>query len=312
MKVTDVATREELQRFQKKSNFWGAYYTLFNWAFIAAIFAAVGQWTHPLSVLLGVVLLGGRQLAFAALYHDAGHGLLFENKWLNHHVGQLLCAYPVLSDMPSYAKGHRRHHGLAGTKRDPDLPNYAAYPVTPDSFRRKVLRDLTGRTGLKAVVAVWRRSKSAVFKAPWNGNFLLSQVIVNGALFGALHAAGHGTLYLMWPAAYLTFHMLFARLRQIAEHGAVPDLYDLDPRRNTRTTYVAPWEKLFVAPFNLNYHLEHHYSATVPCYRLKGFHRFLKERGLYEGVDFPSSYRDLFTRLVLRAPDEPASAATAA
>ncbi len=85
----------------------------------------------------------------------------------------------------------------------------------------------------------------------------------------------------------------------MAEHGAVPDLFDLDPRKNTRTTYVRWFERLTVAPFHLNYHLEHHLLSSVPCYRLKAFHRFLQAKGLYEQTDFPRGYADLFGRLAL-------------
>lgn len=307
MKITEIATRQELQRFNRRSNLYGAYYVLLNWALIAAIFAAVASWTNPLSILLGMLLLGGRQLAFAALYHDAGHGLLFENRWLNRHVGQVLCAYPVLNDMPRYAKGHRRHHALAGTDRDPDLPNYRAYPISPASFRRKVLRDLTGRTGLKVLRAVWYIGRQRLLQLPGTGNLLFGQLLVNGLMFAALYAAGHPLLYLMWPGAFLTFHMLIVRVRQVAEHGAVPDLYDPDPRKNTRTTYPALWERPLLAPFNLNYHLEHHLMASVPCYRLKALHRFLAARGFYDGVEFPRSYFQLFRSRAIRREAEPAA-----
>jgi fatty acid desaturase len=47
-----------------------------------------------------------------------------------------------------------------------------------------------------------------------------------------------------------------ARLRSIAEHAVVPD--DDDPLRNTRTTAAGPLARAFLAPYWVNYHLEHH------------------------------------------------------
>ena len=257
MKITDVATREELAPFTERSQSKAIGYVAFNWAFIAAIFCGVAAWTNPLTILVGIALLGGRQLAFAALMHDCGHRALFPGDRANAVIGQWLCAYPILSDVHRYAAGHQKHHAFAGTRKDPDLPNYQAYPITKESLHRKIVRDLTGRTGWKALRAAWRRGRTELAKAPWNGNALAGHAIVNGAMFAVLHAFGEGLLYAMWPAAYLTSYMLIARLRQVAEHGAVPDLFDLDPRMNTRTTLVRWWEKLFVAPFHLNYHLEH-------------------------------------------------------
>ena len=298
MKITDVLGPEELDPFTEQNDRKAISYIAFNWAFIAAIFSVVAMWTNPLTILVGIALLGGRQLAFAALMHDCGHRMLFSSRRANAILGQWLCAYPIYSDQPRYAAGHQKHHAFAGTRKDPDLPNYRAYPISRESFRRKVIRDLTGQTGLKAVRATWRRGKADLSKAPWNGNALAGHAIMNGLLFAVLLAFGEGLLFLMWPAAYLTAYMLIARLRQVAEHGAVPDLFDLDPRMNTRTTLVRWWEKLFVAPFHLNYHLEHHIQSNVPCYNLPAFHRYLKSRGVYDETEFPVGYRELYAKTV--------------
>jgi fatty acid desaturase len=297
-KIADYATAEELAPFTEQSNARAAWLVAFNWVTVAAIFTGVALWTNPLSILIGIALLGGRQLGFAALMHDCGHRMLFANDVANRLVGQWLCSYPILSDLPRYAAGHRQHHALAGTANDPDLPNYQNYPISKASFRRKITRDLTGRTGWKAVRATWRRGKDGLFRAPWNDNALGGHFIVNGALFAALYAAGEGWLFLMWPAAFLTSYMLIARLRQVAEHGAVPDLYDLDPRQNTRTTIVRWFERPFLAPYNLNYHLEHHLHSGIPCYHLADFHRFLDSKGLYQETEFPNGYREVFAKAV--------------
>jgi fatty acid desaturase len=302
MKISEIATREELEPFTRRSDATALGYIAFNWACVVAIFAVVAAYTNLFTILVAIALLGGRQLAFAALMHDCGHRVLFSSNRANEILGQWLCAFPILSDQPRYAAGHLKHHAFAGTRKDPDLPNYQAYPVSRESFRRKVIRDLTGQTGWKSAQATWRRGKSDLHKAPWNGNALLGHLIMNGVMFAVLFASGHGLLYLMWPAAYLTSYMLISRLRQVAEHGAVPDLFDGDPRKNTRTTIVRWWEKLFVAPFHLNYHLEHHFNANIPCYNLPAFHRFLKSKGVYDETIFPVGYRELYATTVPAKP----------
>src|SRR5690606_7335754 len=67
-----------------------------------------------------------------------------------------------------------------------------------------------------------------------------------------------GTSYLLFWLAWLTFYMVFSRIRNAAEHGATINPNDLNPLLNTRTTIARPWERLTVAPNNVNYHLEHH------------------------------------------------------
>jgi fatty acid desaturase len=298
MKVTDVLSKEEIEVFTQRNDWTAISYIVFNWTFIAAIFSVIALWTNPLTILAGIALLGGRQLAFAALLHDCGHRVLFSSDRANAILGQWLCAFPIFSDQPRYAAGHLKHHAFAGTRKDPDLPNYQAYPISRESFRRKIIRDLTGQTGWRAAKATWRRGQADLSKAPWNGNALAGHAIMNGLIFGVLLAFGEGWLYLMWPVAYLTSYMLIARLRLVAEHGAVPDLFDLDPRLNTRTTLVRWYEKLFVAPFHLNYHLEHHFQANVPCYHLPAFHQALKSKGVYDTTDIPVGYQELYATTV--------------
>ncbi|MAC71727.1 MAG: hypothetical protein CMP84_16195 [Gammaproteobacteria bacterium] len=62
--------------------------------------------------------------------------------------------------------------------------------------------------------------------------------------------------------------MLFSRIRNLAEHAAVPDLTDSDPLLNSRTTLASWWERLTFAPNSINYHLEHNLLPAVPKYRL--------------------------------------------
>jgi fatty acid desaturase len=298
MRITDAISPSELRRWSERSDWQGARMVAANWAMIAAIFAGVALWTNPLSILLGLFLLGGRQLGLAVLMHECGHGTLFASRRANEIVGQWLCAYPVMTDMHRYAAGHTGHHRYAGTPQDPDLSNYRSYPVTGASFRRKILRDLSGRTGWKLLTGRFQ-NRDALFgsqlRASGSGGFL----VVNLVLFAVLSAFGHGALVLMWPAAFLTTYLLFARLRQVAEHGGVPDLFDPDPRRHTRTTYPRWWERLFVAPNFVNYHLDHHLAAAVPCYRLASFHRALKARGVYDGTDLPLGYTAVLRSVVV-------------
>ena len=111
-------------------------------------------------------------------------------------------------------------------------------------------------------------------------------------------AVSGNTDLLPWVIAWLTSYQLILRLRQAAEHASVPDLFDLDPRLNTRTMHVRWFERPFLAPNDLNYHLEHHLNEAIPCYRLRDLHVLLTERGYYDGVEFPNGYRQLFRRLI--------------
>lgn len=292
MKVTEVLSRDEIAGLNRKSDWLGAWTVLFNWAMVAGLLALVAAWPNPLTVLVALVLLGGRQLGLAVLMHDCGHRGLFQSARLNLVVGRWLCAAPVFSDLDSYIKKHQKHHTKAGSEEDPDLQNYRDYAVSKASFRRKILRDLTGRTGVKTLAGAIRVGGI---------RYLWRPLTVNALLASALWALGRPELYLLWLGAWFTTNMLFSRLRQAAEHAVVPDLFDPDPRLHTRTTLARWWERLTLAPNRVNFHLEHHLLPTVPPYRLSTLHCMLSRRGFYEQADIAHGYREVVGRLTLPA-----------
>lgn len=300
MKVNEYLSREDIARFTAKSDLKAWSMVVGSWLAIAAIFWVVATWTNPLTILLAIILLAGRMMGLSVLMHDCGHRTLFKTQALNDVVGQWLCALPVMNDQPSYARGHLEHHRKAGSHDDPDLPNYQAYPVSRDSFRRKVKRDLTGQTGFKLIAYIFKGA-SGVFsgaEARAGSAPFLKQLLVQAVLFSILAAFGIAWAYLLWVAAFMTVFMLIVRVRQVAEHAAVPDLYDPDVRKNTRTVDAPWWQRWTVVPFGVNYHLEHHFMASVPCYRLRDLRRHLQAQGALEGVPEFRGYGQLLRHAV--------------
>lgn len=291
MRISDYLGRDDIARFTAKSDLRAWQLVIANWLAIAAIFYVVATWTNPLTILLAIPLLAGRQLGLSVLMHDAGHRTLFRTAALNDVIGQWLCALPVMNDQPSYARGHLDHHRKAGTREDPDLPNYQAYPISRESFRRKLTRDLTGQTGVKLMGYIFRGASGIISRGERESSLpFVQQIAVQLLLLTILSLCGIPWAYLLWAVAYLTFFMLVIRIRQVAEHAAVPDLYDLDPRLNTRTVEAPWWQRLLFAPNGVNYHMEHHFMASVPCYQLKSLRQYLKQRGALDGVPLFTGY----------------------
>jgi fatty acid desaturase len=117
-------------------------------------------------------------------------------------------------------------------------------------------------------------------------------VISNGVLIGLLSLVGHPALYLLWVGAWFTTYSLVTRLRAIAEHNMVTDRND--ELKNTRTTRASWWERIFIAPNRVNYHLEHHLLMSVPFYNLHRMHRMLSERGVLDDALVCDGYLDTF------------------
>ncbi len=147
LRASSLLTPAEIRRFGARSDAVGAALVLHAWMVIFAAMALFVLWPNPLTLAVAIVLIGGRQLGLAILMHDAAHGLLFRRKAANDRVAQWLCAYPVATDLRLYRPYHLTHHRLTQQPDDPDLVLSAPFPITRASLRRKILRDLTGRTG---------------------------------------------------------------------------------------------------------------------------------------------------------------------
>jgi fatty acid desaturase len=251
--------------------------------------ALVAWMPNPLTIVVALFVIAARQLGMAVIMHEAAHRTMFRNRRLNDWVGNWLAAYPVWADTEPYRPYHLLHHAKTGTKEDPDLGLAAPFPITPASFRRKLWRDLSGKTGWKQAKAVFKRDLGIAGKRTQRNlgmnegdrpdvgwHKLVPVAVSNLVLLGILTAFGHPELYLLWVVAWLTTYRFVTRLRSIAEHGMVPD--PLHPLRNTRTTVASWWERLLLAPNRVNFHLEHHLMMTVPHYNLPRMHRLLRER----------------------------------
>jgi len=288
MKVSDYLSREELFALNRRSDLLAWWAFAVNWGLIGGAFALAVGWPNPLTLVVAVLVIGGRQLGLGILVHDCAHHALFRGQRMNEVVGQWLAGWPMNISLSAYRTYHLAHHRHAGTPRDPDLGFVAAYPIAPSSLRRKLWRDVSGQTGLRDLRMALTRFRFAQ-QWPW--------IAFHLALAGLLAALGAWWAYALWWAATLFVYPAIMRLRQIGEHGVVVDRCQIDPRLNTATTLVTWWERLMIAPNHVNWHLEHHVAGGVPPYRLKRMHRLLMARGFYDGFDAPSrGYREVVRR----------------
>ncbi|MEW6056274.1 MAG: fatty acid desaturase family protein [Bdellovibrionota bacterium] len=316
MKITTVLQKNEIQELTQASNLRGFQAVVTTWAMIAGAFCMVAIYPSPFMVLGALVILGGRHLALAILMHDCAHYSLFRTRILNDILGRWVCAYPTWQDLKRYRVHHMDHHKHAGSGKDPDLSLIKSFPISKSSYVRKILRDLSGISGLKRIYGlvlmdlglikytvaadVQRldqkgRTVKQVFREAF-GN-LHGVVITNVILWGVLYSLGHPWLYLLWVVSYLTTFSVFVRIRSIAEHAYT--LEGLDPLKNTRTTLANFLARITVAPHRVNYHLEHHLLMTVPYFNLPRLHSVLKERGALKGAFLSQGYLEVLQAAVI-------------
>ncbi len=293
-------TREELASVTTKSDFKAWRVVVLDWFIIVAALILAGASPNLLTLSLALALIGCRQLSLGIIVHETGHQTFFKSRALNDFVGRWLSGYWVFSSKKSYMEGHLKHHQYAGTPNDPDLKNYAAYPVSKSSFRRKVWRDLSGKTGWRRLKSIGRSIRRYPSLDRETQRVIRGGLITNSALLGVLSLIGQPWLYLLWVLAFITTHMLSTRLRQVGEHAGVPDSTSSDPRQNTRTVLTRWWERLFISPHQISYHLEHHLLPSVPIYQLPKLHQLLVDHQYYQAVGIVQGYPALI-RAVTRS-----------
>lgn len=291
---TEKFTPQDMAVVRARSDLTGALCVLHAWVVIAGAMALFAIWPNPLTFLAAVVLIGTRQLGLAILMHDGAHGVLMRTRALNEFVSQWFCAWPVFTDTIPYRHYHLVHHRTTQRPEDPDLSLSAPFPITRASFRRKIIRDLTGQTGFKQRRAQLRAAlgkpgdplgkRFASFRAK-----LGMPLLLNAVLFAILAALGRWYFYpLFWLLPLLTWQQVITRVRNIAEHAVVPDNDDVF--RNARTTYASWWERALFAPYWVNYHVDHHLLFYVPCYNLPVLHAMLLEKGYGPRMEIKPNY----------------------
>lgn len=302
----DLVTSDQLAALRDPVEWKGIALIAHAWAVILGAMALVAWFPNPLTYVLAVMLIGSRQLGLAILMHEGAHRCLSRNESRNMALSQWLCAYPVLADTQAYRRYHLQHHARTQQPDDPDLVLSAPFPITKASYRRKFLRDITGRTGYEQrkaqlLNALGDRSWPLRRRARHFGEKLGPQIAVNALLWAGLAAAGIWWAYpLLWLVPLLTWMMVITRIRNIAEHAVVPD--SDDPLRNTRTTEASLLERVFIAPYFVNYHLEHHLLFYVPCYNLPKLHAVLMSGPHAARMEVQHGYRSVLA-LATAKPD---------
>jgi len=287
---------DEWRELTSRSRWRGLWLVVHCWGVIGLAMLVGTLW--PVTLPLAVLVIATRQLGLFILMHDAAHGLLHPDRRINDAVARWFCS----SSLGEYRPYHLQHHRYVQQAEDPDLGLSAPFPISRASLKRKLLRDLSGQTFYKQRIA-------PLLSAPAKSSPLArdSQELVRGwrflignALgFAVFAAAGLWWVWLlMWLLPMATWLPLVTRVRNIAEHALV-GRDQADPLRQARTTHANLVERALLAPYWVNYHLEHHLFTQVPCWKLPQAHALLQQRGATARMEVQPGYA---TVLRLAAP----------
>lgn len=292
---------QTLQQLTVRSDLRGWWAVLSCWGTIVLAMAVI-VWAQTLPIvmnavftLLSIFIIAGRQLGLSILMHEASHRSLFKTPWLNDRLADWVCGRPIFVEVAKYRKHHMIHHRETGTLNDIDYSLVSDFPTTRLSLFRKFLRDILGITGIKALVGLslmnaefykWTVANK-IERLPNHGRHLghyfflflknaWPTLMVNIGLFFMAYGLGYPELFLAWVIAYLSPYQLFIRIRSIAEHAMTQQTPNM--LKNTRSTKAGWIARSLVAPFNVNYHIEHHAMPTVSFWLLPKLHQLLTEK----------------------------------
>jgi fatty acid desaturase len=293
----DYFSAEEWARLSHHSSWKGIALIVHCYAVIG-LAAAMGM-LWPITIPLAVMIIGARQLGLGIIGHDAAHGALHPDLKINDWVSKTFTG----GGLEAYRKYHLQHHKFAQQREDPDLVLSAPFPITRRSLRRKIIRDLTGQTFLKArfggTVKKLRARKAGEQVGPILGAFWRqnNKLILGAVLFTAVGAPfGYWwAWWALWLLPKATWNALVTRLRNIAEHACIA-VDEPDPLRQARTTKASLLERALIAPYYVNYHCEHHMFMHLPCYSLPQTHRLLREKGVLGRMLTSPGYWDVISQ----------------
>jgi fatty acid desaturase len=272
-------TKEELLELSALSPLRSCFHVAAEWLLILSAVYLCQRFWNPVLYLVAVAFIGARQHALLILMHDGVHYRLFRNRQLNDWTAEVILAWPNLISARAYRKNHFAHHRYLDTAQDPDWARRQGDPtwVFPKHWGKLTLLMIRDISGLGAIFYL-RLARTLLSRDTGvSGRFLFARygfyvvVVLIIAWFGALHL-----LFMYWFVPLFTWLILIFRIRSIAEHSAIEG--SSDAYAHTRSTRASLLEHIFVAPKNVNYHIEHHFFPSVPFYRLPKLHRTLMSK----------------------------------
>jgi fatty acid desaturase len=307
--IPRLLSKDEIRKLSQIDSVKFTAAALFEFGLIAAATWTSETWWNPLIYALAVIVIGSRINGLGGLMHDAAHYRAYENRQLNDLIGEIL-ALPTSASMAGYRNTHFAHHRELNSEKDPDWQRNVGlkefeFPAPRASVLMYFAQYLAGLKIGAALFGFHKNKETRDVPAA----VARARLVFFAGLLAASIALGFWKLVLLyWIVPLLTVFLAIRYLRNVAEHYAVEHENVLNESR----TVLAPfWELWLIAPWGLNYHLEHHLFPSVPCFRLKELHELLMTRQPYPEIAHVT--HGYFSGVLLDcASTRPAPAATSA
>ena len=275
---------------------------------------SVAEWADRFVLyVMAVLVVVSRTHAIGVLMHEFGHDHVFKSRKLNLIGGELAGLFLPFS-MRRHRATHLLHHRFTSTERDPDWLQFERTPfawlVSPTrSTKQLIAHHALVASGLGGIAVcltdLWLAAQNVLGGRPFLTMTMSIAKDINGridpsaARLLAVPRSADGltlTVVMAATACIIYFHLyrqfliyyfvpnfmlfaLFAYIRVETEHWGAFDNRPLLTR--TRTVTRSLLGNLFFAPYNINYHIEHHLFPQVPWCNLARLRARLCTHNLY-------------------------------
>jgi len=253
-------------------------------------------WIVPAMFLQGIVIVH-----LFSLQHECVHYTAFKTRKLNDIAGNI-CGFAIILPNQQFRYEHCNHHTYTQLKgRDPELIElpisvwkYLFYISSLPYWRNKfaqITRNAAGRLN----------DQDRTFLSKHEAPIILREARIMLAVYAAILlvclATGWTAPLWYWIVPLFMGEPVMRAIR-LTEHVGRPNVDDI--RQNTRTSLVS-WPSRFLS-WNMNYHAEHHYAASVPFHALPRLHEKLAGYVHVEKRGYPGAHIDIIKQLVGRKP----------
>jgi len=272
---------DELRKYNRRSVFLYVSACYLLWiipALISYVVLSKGfHWGWALPVITLELLSGFGYFAIAGIAHEGLHGNLSENNYKSFFRGAILSSPVIGFYAPGFYSLHWQHHRWVNQSKDPIAKHYSKFR-TP--FGKIFLaRIMEGPVYLLETLRFLRDGthQNKSWMDAYNFKLISYAMIVTKLTIVLFFTA----ILLIWFSASaikiivlifaipFTVSVILASISPYLEHAKTDD--NICARSQTSPILTA-------LRFGANFHLEHHYFQTIPCWRLPRVHKLLVDK----------------------------------
>jgi fatty acid desaturase len=232
-----------------------------------------------LLLIVSFPLLLAAQRCSQTLIHDLSHRLFSQNIQRNDLLGNYLIGGWIGASVGAYRKIHVKHHKYNGSSKDPEHISFEIIRQR-GGLLLHCLRYIAGLEALRLVNKYYGKVSNSTdnsgLTASTRARTAISHILLCQFLLACIFyfVADAWYLYGLWLYLAVSWNPMLSNLRFLVEHPGESGL--------TVSTSGNFLERLYFAPYNFNYHLEHHLWPNIPPYHLATVHGYLREQGYFE------------------------------